>query len=82
MSESKNRKKPEYNQEVVNFLKNKYNFKSDYIRKCIRGERNGVIPIRIQEEYNKLEKASRMAMLKKAETLKTVKLEQLWYCLQ
>ena len=71
----KDERNHKYNSEAINLLIDKYGFGDNYIKKCIRGERNGIIPVRIKEEYNKLESAARTAMLKKAESLKKVELK-------
>lgn len=62
-------KKTNYNEEIIQELLKKYGFKRDYIYKSIRGERVGTIPIRIQEEYNELIKASKAAIKKSIENV-------------
>lgn len=60
-----NKKKTIYNEEILKELEKKYGFKRNYIQKSIRGERTGTIPLKIQEEYKELEKASKTAIQKK-----------------
>ena len=57
-----NKKKNNYNEEVLNELINKYGFKKNYIQKAIRGERTGTIPLKIQEEYKSLSNAANSAI--------------------
>ena len=62
------KKNQKYNDEVIEALISKYGFKANYIRMSIRGERVGTIPIKIQEEYKKLDaqaKAAIQASIKK-----------------
>lgn len=52
------KKKNTYNAVIIKELIAKYGFGRDYIQKSIRGERTGTIPLRIAEEYEKLNRAS------------------------
>jgi len=63
MSKSK-QKRQTYNDPVIQELKNRYGFTRQYIVMSIRGERTGTICIQIQEEYKKLDKASKQAITK------------------
>lgn len=51
-------KKSVYNNTIIAELVIKYGFTRNYILKSIRGERAGVISIKIQEEYKTLERVS------------------------
>ncbi|WP_306353676.1 hypothetical protein [Flavobacterium sp. '19STA2R22 D10 B1'] len=48
--ETKNRRV--YNTEILNVLEIKYGVTVNYIRKCLRGDRTGIIPDRLIKEYN------------------------------
>jgi len=63
------KKKNIYNEEILIELEKKYGFKRNYIQKAIRGERTGTIPLKIQEEYKALEKASKNVIVKKINEL-------------
>jgi len=63
------KKKNNYNEEILLELEKKYGFKRNYIQKAIRGERTGTIPLKIQEEYKALEKASKNVIVKKINEL-------------
>ena len=54
MSKSKTKKTISYNQDILNELKLKYGYEIDYIRKSIRGDRNGAMSEIIKKEYFKL----------------------------
>lgn len=67
---SKNRKKNiNYNTVAVDGLVKKFGFSRDYVLKSIRGDRTGVIPTRIQDEYNQLERTSNVAIQNKLNEL-------------
>lgn len=53
-----------YNNTIIAELTVKYGFTRNYILKSIRGERVGSIPIKIQEEYKKLETVSNQLIRK------------------
>jgi hypothetical protein len=52
------KKKPTYNQDIIKGLKLKYGFSESYIRKSINGDRTGLYPIKIKDEYNALFKST------------------------
>lgn len=54
-----------YNETVLQELIKKYGVTRDYIYKSIRGERTGTIPIKIQGEYQLLDKASKSTVKNK-----------------
>nr|WP_294922127.1 hypothetical protein [uncultured Flavobacterium sp.] len=55
-----------YNEKILEQLEKKYGFTIDYIRKCLRGDRTGVMPDQITKEYKSLEAASNAAIELKA----------------
>ncbi|MBA4133383.1 MAG: hypothetical protein C0525_01535 [Flavobacterium sp.] len=55
-------KKPKYNESALIILSKKYGFSNDYIRKCIRKDRVGIMPDKIAKEYEKLDAASKKAI--------------------
>jgi predicted ATP-dependent Lon-type protease len=59
------KKKVYYNTEILTQLEKKYGFTSDYIRKCLRGDRTGVMPDQIAKEYKTLENVSNEAIKQK-----------------
>lgn len=66
----KNRKKNiNYNTVAIDELVKKYGFSRDYVLKSIRGDRTGLIPTRIQDDYNQLDRASKIAIQNKANEL-------------
>ena len=69
MSEStKNR--INFNQDVLQKLNERYDYSLDYIRKCVRGDRVGIMPDIIKKEYFKLEAAAIEGIETKAKQLK------------
>lgn len=55
------KKSPSYDTGLIQSLENRYGVTKDYIRKSIRGDRQGVIPLRIAEDYKNLSKAKKVA---------------------
>lgn len=49
-------KKIKYNDEILISLQKKYGYSKDYIQKCIRGDRKGIMPDKIKKDYESLEK--------------------------
>jgi hypothetical protein len=67
---SKNIKtKPSYNQDVLKIIKERHGYSHDYIRKCIRGDRVGVICDVLKSEYNKLMSEYKKAIENRANEL-------------
>ena len=60
------KKKVYYNTEILRQLEKKYGFTVDYVRKCLRGDRKGVMPDTVAKEYKSLENASKEAIKIKA----------------
>jgi len=58
------KKYTKYDQDIMETLRTRYNFKTDYIQKAIRGERVGEVSIRIKEDYEKLVKAKKITLEK------------------
>ncbi|OBW40841.1 hypothetical protein AB670_02792 [Chryseobacterium sp. MOF25P] len=63
-------KKTSYNTVILSVLANKYGFSIDYIRKCLRGDRTGLMPDELKKEYNSLEKIAKDAIEIQANQLK------------
>jgi hypothetical protein len=51
-----------YNLEILNLLATKYGYSVDYIRKCLRGDRTGIMPDAIKKEYTTLENEAKKAI--------------------
>ncbi|MBB4117900.1 hypothetical protein GGR32_000172 [Mesonia hippocampi] len=68
MSKTK-QKRQKYNDDVLQELKKKYDVTRNYIILSIRGERNGTLSIQIQEDYRKLNAASKKAINQKISEL-------------
>lgn len=64
------KKRNKYNEDILVFIHNKYGYSIDYIRKSLRGDRVGEMPDIIIKEYKALEKASKDAIIIKADHLK------------
>ena len=62
-------KKGIYNDDIIKVLKNRYGFTRDYILKSIRGDRVGIIPTQIQEEYKKLNTEAKKIINQKSKEL-------------
>ena len=57
-----NKKYSKYDQDIMETLRIRYNFKTDYIQKSIRGERVGEVPLKIKEDYERLIKAKKQLL--------------------
>lgn len=63
---NKTKKKPHnYNDAAINELMNLHGYTRDYILKSIRGERVGIKPTQMKEEYHRLDRASKAAIKSK-----------------
>lgn len=62
-------KKQNYNDEVLIILESSFGYSIDYIRKCLRGDRTGIMPDKIIAEYKKLDTAAKKAIQEAAKTL-------------
>lgn len=58
MSKTKQKSKT-YNGETLNVLSGKFGYSIDYIRKSLRGDRKGIMPDKIKQEYKILEKEAK-----------------------
>jgi len=59
------KKRNNYNEDIINALADKYGFSQDYIRKCLRSDRTGIMPDNVKKDYKELEKASQTAIKSK-----------------
>ncbi len=50
------KKNNKFNSQVVNALSKKHGFTTQYIRQCLRGDRNSLTSDTIREQYKKLTK--------------------------
>lgn len=67
---NKSRQKPQiYNDVVVKELMERYGFKRNYVLMSIRGERTGTIPVRIKDDYHRLDRAAKAAIKNKIKEL-------------
>lgn len=49
-------KRKTYNAGILIALEKKFGYSIDFIRKCLRGDRSGIMPDQIRKEYKILEK--------------------------
>ena len=61
------KKRANLNAEILNTLKDRYGFSLDYIRKSLRGDRTGILPDKLIQEYKALDAAAKKAIEIKAE---------------
>lgn len=59
------KKRNNYNEEILNELAIKYAYSVDYIRKCLRDDRTGVMPDIIKKEYKEADQAVKKAIQSK-----------------
>lgn len=64
-----NKKRKNYNTEILNVLSSRYGYSIDFIRKSLRGDRVGEMPDVLKKEYKILENESNQAIKSKAESL-------------
>ena len=57
------KKRANLNGEILEILKERYGFGFDYIRKALRGDRTGIMPDKLREEYKKMEHATNQALV-------------------
>jgi hypothetical protein len=55
-------KNQNYNAEILNTLSGLYGYTPHYIRKCLKGDRKGLMPDKLVAEYNRLDKAAKNAI--------------------
>lgn len=63
------KKRINFNEDILNLLKERYGYSIDYIRKALRGDRVGIMPDTLIKEYKKLESAAKMSIKEKAKEL-------------
>ena len=68
-----NKKTSGFDTKLIQLLENRHGVTKDYIRKSIKGERNGVIPLRIAEEYKILKKHNLISEKKALEQIDSQK---------
>jgi hypothetical protein len=68
MNKSK-KKRTYYNQSILLVIQERYGYSLDYIRKSLRGDRTGILPDKLIEEYKKLEQEANQAINNKADEL-------------
>lgn len=57
------------NGQILKILQERYGFSLDYIRKSLRGDRTGILPDKLVQEYRALDAAAKKAIETKAENL-------------
>lgn len=60
-----NKKRTYYNEEALEAIEKKYGYSIDYIRKCIRGDRTGLMADAIKKDYDEFIAACKAAIEKK-----------------
>ena len=55
--------KSTYNKEVLEIIQDRFHCSADYVRKCIRGDRAGIVPDQIKSEYNRLNNEVKKAII-------------------
>jgi hypothetical protein len=63
------KKRNNYNEDILNALCVKYGYSIDYIRKSLRGDREGLMPDTLKKEYKSLEAAAKKTIIEKANEL-------------
>ena len=63
------KKKPSYNKDVLQIIKDRYGYSFDYIRKSITGDRVGKFPEQMKKEYHTLNNESKKAIAVKETNL-------------
>ncbi|GGB82655.1 hypothetical protein GCM10007424_23360 [Flavobacterium suaedae] len=62
------KKRNNYNEDILNSLAKKFGYSVDYIRKCLRDDRKGIMPDVIKKEYKYLENIAKKAVETKINT--------------
>lgn len=52
------KKRNMYNTDILFAIKESTGYSIDYIRKCLRGDRTGIMPDKVKKSYKDLESAS------------------------
>lgn len=68
MSKTK-KKTTNYNDVVINELRERYGFTRNYILMSIRGDRVGTFPTKIKDEYHQMDRAAKAAIRSKVNEL-------------
>lgn len=68
--DKRTKKRTNYNEGILNVLKDKYGYSLNYIRMSLRGDRVGIMPDQIIKEYKALDFASTKAIEETAGTFK------------
>lgn len=55
-------KNQNYNEEILKTLNGLYGYTPDYIKKCLRGDRTGIMPDKLVSEYKRLDKVAKKAI--------------------
>ena len=50
------KKKPKYNHDAILVLRQRYGYSDYYLRQCINGAKNEIIPDQIRKEYHEIVK--------------------------
>ena len=58
------KKRNNYNEDIPIKLYEMYGYSKDYIRKCLRDDRVGIMPDKIKKSYKELENAAKEAIQK------------------
>lgn len=56
------KKRNNYNEDILIKLQQMYGYSKDYIRKCLRDDRVGIMPDKIKKSYKELENAAKKAI--------------------
>lgn len=63
------KKRTNYNEGILNVLRERYGYSLTYIRMALRGDRKGEMPDKIIKEYKALDNAAKVAIKQHLETL-------------
>lgn len=62
------KKRNNYNEDILNSLAKKYGYSVDYIRKCLRNDRKGIMPDNVKKDYKDLDTAAKKTVESKINT--------------